>query len=230
LSRPQQNVDNFIFAMAHGLNAALAALIVSTQPLLTTGLAVFIFGERPKLVQWAGIFIGFFGVILVLSPTLEVSAAEITIGSCIFGLFAITAGTLIQKQIGNSINLLKSNIVQAAAARLFFMTLITTIASPKILWTKTFIISLTRQVLAVSTGAYVILMFLIKKNSIAATTSLMYMVPPTTAIIAFFILGEPPTPISVSGFFMTSCGVHLVTHYAKTIYPDSHKGDEQDIA
>ena len=49
------------FAMANGLGAALAALIVSTQPLLTTALAIFLFGEKPRLIQWIGIFIGFAG-------------------------------------------------------------------------------------------------------------------------------------------------------------------------
>ena len=51
------------FAMANGLSAALAALIVSIQPLLTTALAIFLFNEKPRLIQWTGIFIGFIGVV-----------------------------------------------------------------------------------------------------------------------------------------------------------------------
>ena len=83
------------FAMSNGLGAALAALIVSTQPLLTTALAIFLFGEKPRLIQWVGIFIGFAGVVVVLSPSLGVNAPAIAIMSCIFGLLAITAGTLL---------------------------------------------------------------------------------------------------------------------------------------
>ena len=45
------------YAMANGLGAALTALIVSTQPLLTTALAIFLFGEKPRAVQWLGITI-----------------------------------------------------------------------------------------------------------------------------------------------------------------------------
>lgn len=201
------------FAMANGLGAALAALIVSTQPLLTTGLAVFLFNERPQPTQWVGIVIGFSGVVIVLSPSLGVNAPIISILSCIFGLFAITAGTLIQKRIGNSIGLLKSNIIQAAAASLFFVMLITTIETPDITFNQTFVISLAWQVLAVSTGAYVILMVLIKRDSVAATTSLLFLVPPVTAIIAFFVFGEPLTPVTISGFLMASFGVYLVTQF-----------------
>ncbi|MDA9133085.1 DMT family transporter [Alphaproteobacteria bacterium] len=204
------------FAMANGLGAALAALIVSTQPLLTTALAIFLFGENPRLTQWIGIFIGFAGVIVVIFPSLGINAPVIAIMSCVFGLLAITAGTLLQKRIGSSIGLLKSNIIQASAASLFFILLIATVETPHITWNEPFLISLAWQVLAVSTGAYVILMILIKRDSVAATTSLLFLVPPVTAIIAFFIFGEPLTPVTVSGFFMASAGVYLVTRHGST--------------
>ena len=204
------------FAMANGLGAALAALIVSTQPLLTTPLAIFLFGEKPRLIQWVGIFIGFAGVVVVISPSLGINAPAIAIMSCTFGLLAITTGTLLQKRIGDSISLLKSNIIQASAASLFFIILIATVETPRINWNEPFFIALAWQVLAVSTGAYLILMILIKRDSVAATTSLLFLVPPVTALIAFFIFGEPLSPVTVSGFLMASAGVYLVTRHSAT--------------
>jgi len=202
------------FAMSNGLGAALAALIVSTQPLLTTALAIFLFGENPRLVQWVGIFIGFAGVVVVLSPSLGGNAPVIAIMSCIFGLLAITTGTLLQKRIGGFIGLLKSNVIQASSASLFFILLILTVETPHVTWNQPFLIALAWQILAVSTGAYVILMILIKRDSVAATTSLLFLVPPVTAIIAFFIFGEPLTPVTISGFLMASTGVYLVTRHS----------------
>ena len=202
------------FAMANGLGAGLAALIASAQPLLTTALAVFLFGEMPRPIQWAGIFIGFGGVIVVLSPSLGVTAPLFAVLVCVFGLIAITTGTLVQKRIGKSIKLLKSNIIQASAASGFFLILITTIETPAMNFVPEFFFALAWQVLAVSTGAYVILMILIKRNSVTATTSLMFLVPPVTAIIAFFIFGEPLTPVTIIGFLMASTGVFLVTNFA----------------
>ena len=93
------------------------------------------------------------------------------------------------------------------------MILIVTVETPHIIWNKPFLIALAWQVLAVSTGAYVILMILIKRDSVAATTSLLFLVPPTTAIIAFFIFGEPLTLVTAAGFIMASAGVYLVTRY-----------------
>lgn len=202
------------FAMANGLGASLAALIASTQPLLTTALAIFLFGEKPRLIQWVGIFIGFAGVVVVILPSLGTNAPLIALTSCVFGLLAITAGTLLQKRIGSSIGLLKSNIVQAGAASLFFIILIATVETPNVNWNEPFLIALAWQVFAVSTGAYLILMILIKRDSVAVTTSLLFLVPPITAIISFFIFGEPLTPLTVSGFCIASAGVYLVTSHS----------------
>ena len=141
------------FAMANGLGAALAALIVSIQPLLTTALAIFLFNEKPRLIQWTGIFIGFTGVVVVIFPSVGINAPMLSVISCVFGLLAITTGTLLQKHVGSSMGLLKSNIIQASAASLFFMILIVTIETPHITWNATFLTALAWQVLAISNGA-----------------------------------------------------------------------------
>ncbi len=201
-------------AMSLGLGAALAALVASMQPLLTTALAVILFGEKPRPVQWFGIFLGFSGVVVVLSPSIGLTAPPVAVMICVVGLCAITFGTLLQKRIGGRIPLLKSNIIQASAASLFFGILISTVETPQIDWTPAFIFALGWQVLAVSTGAYVILMVLIKRDSVAATTSLMFLVPPVTAVIAFMLFKEPLTPLTITGFLMASAGVFLVTRYA----------------
>ncbi len=162
-------------------------------------------------------------MVVVITPSLTVNAPVIAIVSCIFGLFAITSGTLLQKRIGSSIGLLRSNIIQAGAASLFFISLIATLEEPQIIWTHPFVFALAWQVLAVSTGAYVILMMLIKHNSVAATTSLLFLVPPVTAVIAFFIFDNPLTPVTGSDFLLTSAGVYLVTSYGVSVEKSQQK-------
>lgn len=135
------------------LIAALAALIASTQPSLTTVFAIFLFGEKPFLIQWISIFTGFTGVVIVISPSLGANAPLIAIVSCTFGLRAITAGTMLQKRIAGSVGLLRSNIIQASSASLFFMILIATVETPTMTWNEPFLFAFAWQVLAVSTGA-----------------------------------------------------------------------------
>ena len=117
--------------------------------------------KNRALLNGLAFFIGFAGVVVVISPSLGVNAPVIAIASCVFGLLAITTGTLLQKHIGASIGLLKSNIIQASAASLFFMMLIATVETPHITLNEPFLIVLAWQVFAISTGSFVLLMFLI---------------------------------------------------------------------
>ena len=205
------------YAMASGLGSALTALIVSTQPLLTTALAVFLFHEKPRPIQWLGILIGFVGVVVALSPALRIDTPIEGIIASLIGLITITIGTLIHKRISGRMSLVKSNAIQALAASCFFLVLIQTVETPRIEWHPDFIFALMWQVFAVSTGAYVILMILIKRGTMTATTSLLFLVPPTTAIIANLALQEPLGPVTILGFALASAGVYLVTRYqAKT--------------
>ena len=201
------------YAMASGLGSALTALIVSTQPLLTTALAVFLFHEKPRPIQWLGIFVGFVGVVVALSPSLRMDTPTEGILASVIALLAITIGTLIHKRISGRMSLVKSNAIQALAASIFFLILIQTVETPSITWHPDFIYALMWQVFAVSAGAYVILMILIKRGTMAATTSLLFLVPPTTAIIANLALKEPLGPITILGFALASAGVYLVTRY-----------------
>ena len=90
---------------------------------------------------------------------------------------------------------------------------------PQFDWQTPFVLALSWQVLAVSLGAYVIFMVLIKRDSMAATSSLLFLVPPTTAIMAALWFGEVLTPLSMGGFVLASAGVYMVTHYSSPATP-----------
>ena len=194
----------------------MAALIVSTQPLLTTTLAIFLFAEMPTRLQWTGIGFGFIGVVLALWPSLSIDPPVTGIVASLVALISITIGTLLHKRLGGKISLMKSNMIQALSASLFFGILVLTVEVPAIDWAAPFIYSLSWQILAVSTGAYVILMIMIKRKTVAATTSYLFLVPPTTAIIAYFGINEPLGPIPLTGFCFAAFGVYLVTRFQKT--------------
>lgn len=206
-------LGSVFFALSVGLSAGISALIVSLQPILASLLAIFLFAEKLRLPQVAGITIGLLGVVLVLLPKLNGAMPALGLASVTIGLIAITGGTLLQKQIGNQIELLTGNIVQSIAASLFFAVICSTIENPRINWELPFMIALAWQVVMVSAGAYLILMVLIQRDNIAATSSLLFLVPPVTAVIAAIGFDEPLTLFSLTGFVVTSAGVYLVTRY-----------------
>ena len=124
-----------------------------------------------------------------------------------------------QKRFGDNISLMKGNFLQSAAATLFYLAVTPLLEEPQIDWQTPFILAMSWQILAVSLGAYVIFMMLIKRDSMAATSSLLFLVPPTTAIMATLWFGEVLTPLSMAGFALASAGVYLVTHYSSPATP-----------
>ncbi len=216
-------LGSVFLALSMDVPAGLTALVVSMQPLLSSFLAIFLFAEKPRFIQWTGILLGFVGVAIVLLPTISVGAPRefslAGLGVTFCGLAAITCGTLMQKKFGNNIGLMKSNFIQAAAVTLFYAAITPLLEEPRMDWQTPFILAMSWQILAVSLGAYVIFMMLIKRDSMAATSSLLFLVPPTTAIMAALWFGEALTPLSMTGFLLASAGVYLVTHYSSPATP-----------
>ena len=216
-------LGSVFLALSLGISAGLAALVVSMQPLLSSFLAIFLFAEALRRIQWAGIFLGFVGVAVVLMPTIDGGAggnlSMAGLGVTFFGLAAITCGTLMQKKFGNQIGLMRGNFIQAAAAALFYLAITPLLEVPQFDWQTPFVLALSWQILAVSLGAYVIFMVLIKRDSMAATSSLLFLVPPTTAIMAALWFGEVLTPLTMGGFVLASAGVYMVTHYSSPATP-----------
>ena len=170
--------------------------------------------ERLSAAQIVGMVAGISGVFLVLLPKMDGTMPMLGLLSVSIGLVAVTSGTLLQKKIGGKIDLLPSNVIQSLAASAFFVIICGTIETPRISWEMPFMLALGWQVIMVSAGAYVILMVMIRRDTMAAVSSLMFLVPPVTAVIAAVGFDEPLTPVSILGFCVTSAGVYLVTRYS----------------
>ena len=99
--------------------ASITALIVSTQPLLTTASAFFLFGEKPRLVQWIGIFIGFAGVVVVISPSIGINA-QFYRSLPVFLVYSHHDRALLQKHVGNSIDFVEKQHHSGQRRLLFY--------------------------------------------------------------------------------------------------------------
>jgi len=212
-------LGSVFFALSQGLSAGISALIVSLQPLLASGLAIILFNEKLRPVQILGMLAGIIGVVLVLLPKMGGAMPMIGLVSVSIGLGAVTAGTLLQKKIGGKIDLPTGNLIQSFAATAFFLVICVLVEPPEIDWQLPFLLALAWLVLMVSMGAYLILMVMIRRDSMAAVSSLMFLVPPVTAIIAAIGFDEPLTLLGIIGFCVTSAGVYLVTRYSSPATP-----------
>lgn len=198
-----------------GMPAGVAAVIVGIQPLATAALAGILLGERVGARGWAGLAIGLGGVALVLVPDALGDAAGsglslAAVAACLAALAATTAGTLYQKRHGDQTPLLSGAAVQYGAASALLLVLALATETMTVRWTPDFIAAMAWLVLALSLGAVLLLLSLLRRGSAARVSSLFYLVPPATAVESYLLFGETLGTIELAGMALAVIGVAVV--------------------
>ena len=199
------------YSISIGMPTAIAALIVTLQPVLTNILSGPILKEKVSANQWLGVLLGFFGAGLVLGFDLGSKIPTIGLIATIIALLAITFSTLWQKKLSNNLPLSVSNMNQAVGGCIFHLSIIIFFVDPYIDFSHTFIITMGHQIFLVSFGAFTILMYLIKNNSASKTVSIFFLIPATSAFMAWLFLNESLTRLDLIGFLITSICVYIAT-------------------
>jgi drug/metabolite transporter (DMT)-like permease len=197
------------WAIAHGTPAGVSAVVVSLQPLLVAALARPLLGERLDQRQWTGLLVGVVGVVLVVAPSLGGAVPTAGLIACLLALAGGTAGTLWQKRCGDGIPLLWGTSVQYGAATVVLAVASLAVEEQHVAWTGRFVGALAWLVLALSLGAVLLLMVLLRRGTASSVSSLLYLVPPVTALEAWVLFGERLTALSMTGVGMTALGVAL---------------------
>jgi drug/metabolite transporter (DMT)-like permease len=203
------------WAVAHGLPAGLSALITAAQPLLTAILAAPLAGERVSPLQWAGIVVGFVGIILVLAPRLSgidpAMLGVVLIPMLVnFGAtISVTLGTFYQKRFAASSDLRTGTCLQFVGALIIVVPLALATEELRFAVTANSVFVLLWSVVALSIGAIALLLLLIRRGAVSRVAALIYLVPPLVAIEAFVLFGEDLTLVQMAGMAATAAGVWL---------------------
>ena len=203
------------YSISEGMPTAIAALIVTLQPILTNALSNSVLREKISFNQWLGVLFGFIGATMVIGWDIGSGIPLLGLIATIISLLAITGSTIWQKKLSNNLPLSVSNMYQAIGGLIFHLIIIVLFVDPYINFTKTFLIAMGHQIFLVSFGAFTILMFLIKKNSASKTVSIFFLIPPTSAFMAWLFLNEKLTTIDLFGFIIASVGVYIATRDSK---------------
>lgn len=203
------------WALSQGLSATIAALIASLQPIFVAVLAGPLLSEHITIKQWLGIALGFSGAILVIGFDIGTAIPVAGLLTCIGALCAAIGGTLYQKKFGQDLPLVPSNIVQAGAATMLHIALISLFEAPSISFSNSFLSAMAWQIIAVSFGAYVMLLVLLRNGTANQTSSLLFLVAPVAALQAWLLLGEVMGALDMIGLCLASLGVFIATRPAK---------------
>lgn len=200
-------------AIKWDMPAGITAIIVGLQPLLTSLIGWQWLGERLRMVQWTGLFLGLVGVALILLNGQQSEALVIhpeAIVSVLIALVAISVGTLYQKKFGGQVDLLTGAIWQYLSTAMLMGVLAFVFEERQVEWNMTLILSLGWLVFGLSISAILLLMFMIREGESARVASYFYLVPPVTSVEAWLLFGEALSWIQVGAIFVTVFGVYLV--------------------
>lgn len=204
-------------AVKAGMGSGLSALIVGLQPVLT---AVWLSSTGGKIAvrQWAGLVLGFVGLVLVVSRKFGQGgeADWLNMSLAVGALFSITIGTLYQKRYVTSCDVRSANVIQLAAALLVTLPFMLLETEP-MRWNAELAGAMAWSVLALTLGGSSLLYLLIQRGAAASVSSLMYLVPPATAVLAWLLFAEPITALTVAGTALTAFGVSLVLRPTRAV-------------
>ncbi|MDT8345982.1 MAG: DMT family transporter, partial [Thermohalobaculum sp.] len=198
-------------AIALGVEAGMAALIVGLQPIATALIARRVLGERLSALQWAGMAVGVAGVALVVARKLGDGVGDWRgVGLCAVALVAIAAASVLQKTRAADHPMRAATLVQFVAAFGVTAPLALVLETNRIDWAGEFVFALGWLVLVLSVGAVMLLYVLIRRGGASNVASLFFLVPASTALIAWPVFGETLTVVELGGVAATALGVLMV--------------------
>jgi len=198
-------------AISQGMPAGISALIVNLQPVLTAALASFVH-ERVSGRQWAGVGLGFGGVLLVVWRKLLESEAPLMMPTvlCVFALLSMTAGTLYQKRYVPQFDLRAGQVIQAVASIVVLLPVALVFESFRIAWNAQVVAAMLWSVLVLTGGGISLIFLMLREGKATTVTSYMYLVPAVAAVMAWLMFGETLSPLALLGMVVSLLGIWLV--------------------
>ena len=201
------------------LPSGLAALLLAVVPLYVALIEVFLpRGESLRPRGWAGIAIGFAGLIVLLGPGLRPSGTAAPrhqlLGSlvAILGGLAWTSGSILSRRT----RLSASPFVAAAWEMLFAgifnsVILLVTGGSLRVSWPPQAVWSVAWLVVFGSLVGYTAYIYLLDHVPVAKVSTYAYINPIVAVILGALLLGEHLLPIEYLGMLAILVAVYLVT-------------------
>jgi len=196
-------------AIASGMSAGMAAMLVGLQPILTVVLARAWLGERVVPRQWLGLALGLAGVWLVVRHKVVLTGDLRALVAILLALVGISVGTLYQKRYCSHVDLRCGAVIQFAACALAYLPIVLAFEHAPVRWTPEFVFALGWAVVVLSVGAISLLYWLLRHGAAANVAGLFFLVPAVTAVMAWLMFGETLDAVAVAGMALISVGVAL---------------------
>lgn len=195
------------------ISSGLAAVIVSTNPILTALLASFLLGERFSATKALGLILGLAGVIVILRSRVVFGHDDLT--GMLFSIGAavgLAAGTILYKRLPTRSDAFAGLSIQLLAAGLGLLPIALMLEDAgQMTLSWALLGALGFLVGPVSIGAYALWFALLQHGSASHASSLHFLMPPLGLLMGHMVLGEPLNLIDFLGILPIALGIWLVT-------------------
>jgi drug/metabolite transporter (DMT)-like permease len=198
-------------AIALGVPAALAALVLCLSPVVVAVASGPLLGEHLGPVGTAGSALAVVGALVAGVDHLGDGGSVPGLALLLVGLLGFAGGTLYQKRFGAAMDLRTGSVVQLLAGAAVVAPLAVVVEGGMPLpGTATGVGALAWLAVANSLGAVTLLFVLLRRGTGAGVSGLLYLVPAVTAVLAVPVLGQPVHLETLAGLAITLAGVVLV--------------------
>jgi drug/metabolite transporter (DMT)-like permease len=205
-------------ALAHGLaltsthvalvtvGATPVALVHAFNPVLTAALGVVLLGETFRWWQWLGAALGFAGVLIGVPHT----ASEGAIILLALSLVGLSGGTLYLKAFCRGVPPFEATAIQLVGGGLLSWAALAIFETPHAHWTIGLIEAMAWNTIVMSILGMAIYNVVLIRYGAGRAASAFFIVPGAAAVMAWLILGEHLSVLTLIGLALGTCGVALV--------------------
>ncbi|WP_018757345.1 DMT family transporter [Paenibacillus terrigena] len=213
-------VMTFIYLSLHTISASTSAILSSTNPIWTILFAFLFFGARYRVVQWAGVVIGFMGVIVTQNFNMQMN--EGTIYALLAGVFW-GFGTLVASRWSKAMDTWVLTAYQMLFAGIVLLLASLTLEQPYLHLTSngnSWGLTLTVLIWMIcfsSIFQFLPWFYVLKHYSPSKASTFMFLVPLFGILSGALILGETIHWYVIAGGLCTGIGITLVNRPAKPV-------------
>jgi drug/metabolite transporter (DMT)-like permease len=199
------------------VSAGLAAVIISSNPILAAVFAVLVLGERMTWRKALGLLLGLAGVAFIVRSRLMLGTDQL--GGIVLSLVALLAfvcGTILFKLFAPKDGFWIGNGVQSLAAGVAMMPFAAGFESfGDIVPTWSLLAAFAYSVLIVSVFAYLLWFRILAVSGATAASSYHFLIPPLGMLFGWLLLGEHLAAADLAGIVPVALGIYLVTRPAR---------------
>ncbi|MEO9459935.1 MAG: DMT family transporter [Lentilitoribacter sp.] len=201
------------FAVHLGMPAGISSIFVGLHPALTALLGFIFLSQKLKFLQSVGLAFGFIGISLVVIGSNNIDGSALsTLGliTCVLSLLGMSISGILQKLYAQNVPLVSGTFYQYLGGSLALIPISLLLENHEVIMTFELVAAMVWSVLALSVGAILLLMFMIREGEVAKVASYFYLVPPVTVIQTYFLFDERLGLVAITGCILAVLGVYLV--------------------